>query len=166
MEPFRIAAILVCTGLLTAIPSGVANAFVDPYCVRIQFIQTLQGGKEKIAFDHSVGVQISKPPQEKDTRLHLRSGQDDTSLDRPQSGDYLRAGLYRKGEQVFLDAIAYMGQHQAGGPDAIRITTLGLRLMEPVTIGKKITVPVVQGRWEVIVERSPRQGVPYTPPQH
>jgi len=76
-------------------------------------------------------------------------------------GMTLTLRVFRRGDRVFLDANAESADVKRSDEDSVRITSSGLRLVEAITLGKPIVVPIGRveagkptAQWEVVVKRA------------
>lgn len=129
--------------------------------VEIRLVLTKADGKETTIFHETIGADDPGLAKGIDSRVTLRPRDGDKEFETPRAGNYVQVRLSRKDKRLFLSVTATIGESQTADSDALRVTTNGLRLIEAVTVGKKIAVPLPSGRWEIAVkEEAKRQRVP------
>jgi hypothetical protein len=71
------------------------------------------------------------------------------------SGQSYFVKVFRRDGKVFVEARCNLSEASRSDADGVRLTTRGFRVVEAITLGKKITVPLAQDgkeRFELTVE--------------
>lgn len=147
--------------------ANIAKAYQEVYHVQMELIYTAPNGKEvRVSCQPSFVVELGTPTVY-DTRFKLGMLKDGEERDTVRSGHFVLINISHreKDKRLVLDLTAQIGDSQPANSDALRITMVGLRVIEPVQLGRIITVPLRngQGRWEILVDRPKRRGVPLPP---
>lgn len=72
-----------------------------------------------------------------------------------ESGTSYRIRVFRNRDRLFLELSGRLADTSRADADGVRMTTMGVHVVEAVTVGKKIVVPLPEGqkgRWEVLVQ--------------
>jgi hypothetical protein len=86
----------------------------------------------------------------------------DSGLKEPlTAGSHAQIRVFRNGERLFLDASFNRAVVRAESEDGVRIASVGMRVVESLTLGRTIEVPLAgktaggqpSGRFEVVVTK-------------
>ncbi len=126
------------------------------YIIDVKLMQTTPNGKDVPVYQPTVMTTEGQP-------AHVFVGSEitppkDVEVKEPlEAGDSSLLTVFRKHGQLFLDASVNRYENAAPGAEGVRLTSIGLRVVEAVTLGKTITVPLPnqqKGHWELTVSRA------------
>jgi len=138
VPPKPFSQVLIQVKLTQATPDGKQAVLCEP-----SLVTTL--GRP---VNFSVGGDIA-PPRNVDVEEQLRYG---TSL---------LVKVFRRKDQLFLDVSANVAELNRADVDSVRVTTTGLRVVEAITLGKAVVIPLPRGQkgqWELLVEEPQAKG--------
>jgi len=124
------------------------------YQIEIKLIETMPDGREWLLSNPEL-VTIEERPASIDIRADTQPPKG-IKLDEPlRSGIYVLVTVLRKDGHVFLDATVNKSQADRTDAEGVYITTESVRVVERITLGKKIVVhpPWAKTlRWEMLVQ--------------
>ena len=125
--------------------------------IEIKLIQTTPGGKE-LLLAHPQVMTFEGQPACIDIQPNIPSPKG-IKLDGPlRSGLYVLVNVLRKDGRLFLDATVNKSETSRADAESVSISTQSVRVVELITLGKRIVVPVSQSenlRWELLVQGPP-----------
>ena len=124
------------------------------YQIEIKLIETIANGRE-LVLNHPQLVTREGRPASVDIRVDTQPPKG-IKLDEPlRSGICVLVNILRKDSQLFLDATVNKSQTSRADAEGVHITTQSVRVVELITLGKKIVVhpPWAKTlRWELLVQ--------------
>jgi hypothetical protein len=129
------------------------------YQIELNLIEEHASGKENRVFAPRV-MALEGQPACIDVGYVIQPPKDAVLHDSLRGGRYFLVSVFRKSGRVFLDATARLDDAGQADANGVRITTTGLRVVQAITLGQKITVPLPlgqEGRWELLVQEAQKK---------
>lgn len=128
------------------------------YRIELRFVRTNPGGKEHVLSAPTLTVPEGRFTCVSDTAWVSPPEVADLSEPMP-FGNGFRGRVFRKGGQIFLEATFRRGDIRKEEAQAVRVATKELRVVEPIQLGKTITIDCSDAdseearvRFELVVE--------------
>ncbi len=128
------------------------------YRIALRFVRTDPGGKEQVLSAPTLMVPEGRFACVSDTAWVSPPEVADLSEPMP-FGNAFRGRVFRKGGQIFLEATFRRGDIRKEEAQAVRVATSELRVVEPIQLGKTITIDCSDAdseearvRFELVVE--------------
>lgn len=127
---------------------------VPMYQIEIKLIETMPDGRE-LVLNHPQLMTLEGQPASIDIRPTILPPKGIKPDEPLRSGMCVLVNVLRKDGQVFLDATVDKSQTGRADAEGVHITTQSVRVVELITLGKKIIVPSPWAktlRWELLVQ--------------
>jgi hypothetical protein len=130
-----------------------------PYEIQLNLIVEEVPGKEHCVY-RPCAMALEGQPASIDFGFPIQPPEDAVLQEPLRRGHYFLVTVFRKNGRIFVDATARLDATDQADVNAVRITTTGLRVVEAITMGQKITVPLPlgqKGRWELLVQKAEKK---------